>query len=138
MRHANGKGAPAKRTGQQARGRRNTRGSLLRKVHTAESILEVAHLRNVLEAAGIRCFLRNERLAGALGEIPFVECWPELWVMRNGDALRARGLIDTARSAAPPRGPDWRCERCGEVVEGQFDACWRCTTDDTDEPRSDD
>ena len=98
----------------------------MRKVYTAESVIEVAHLRNVLESAGIRCFVRNEGLAGVMGEIPYVECWPELWVVRNGDALRARGLVDEARQSAPAPGPDWRCERCGELVEGQFDSCWRC------------
>ena len=98
----------------------------MRKVYTAESVIEVAHLRNVLESAGIRCFVRNEGLAGVMGEIPYVECWPELWVVRNGDALRARGLIDEARQSVPAPGPDWRCERCGELVEGQFDSCWRC------------
>ena len=64
----------------------------MRKVHTAESIIEIAHLRNVLEQAGIACYVRNERLGGAVGEIPFVECWPELWVLRNGDALQCAGL----------------------------------------------
>ena len=98
----------------------------MRKVYTAETVIEVAHLRNVLEAAGIRCFVRNEGLAGVIGEIPYVECWPELWVVRNGDALRARGLLDDARQAASTPGPDWQCERCGERVEGQFDSCWRC------------
>jgi Putative prokaryotic signal transducing protein len=98
----------------------------VRKVHTAESTVEVAHLRNVLEAAGIACFVRNEGLSSVIGEIPFVECWPELWVVRNGDALRARGLIDEARRTDTAGWPDWRCERCGEIVEGQFDACWKC------------
>jgi hypothetical protein len=101
-------------------------GNSVRKVYTAESLIEVAHLRNVLEADGIRCFVRNEGLAGVMGEIPYVECWPELWVVRNGDALRARGLVDEARRSPPAAGPDWRCERCGELVEGQFDSCWRC------------
>ena len=104
----------------------------MRKVHTAESLFEVAHLRNVLEAAGIDCFVRNE-LGGAIGEIPFVECWPELWVIRNGDALRAQGLIDEARRSGPVHGPDWRCDRCGELVEGQFDSCWRCADDGIDD-----
>ena len=99
----------------------------MRKVHTAESIIEIAHLRNVLEQAGIACYVRNERLGGAAGEIPFVECWPELWVLRNGDTLNARGLIDTARAEAVP-SPEWTCRSCGECLEGQFDACWRCST----------
>ena len=71
----------------------------MRKVHTAESIIEIAHLRNVLESAGIACEVRNDRLGGVVGEIPFVECWPELWVRRPGDVLRARGLIDEALAA---------------------------------------
>jgi hypothetical protein len=111
-------------------GAKPEREVFLRKVHTAESILEVAHLRNVLEGAGIACFVRNEGLAGVLGEIPFVECWPELWVVRNGEALRAQGLIDTVRAAAVPQGPDWTCDDCGERVEGQFDACWHCAATD--------
>ena len=98
----------------------------MRKVYTGESVIEVAHLRNLLESAGIHCFVRNEGLAGVIGEIPYVECWPELWVVRNGEALRARGLLDEARQAASTGGPDWHCERCGELVEGQFDSCWRC------------
>lgn len=102
------------------------RRASLRKIHVAATVIEAAHLRNLLESAGIRCFVRNEGLAGAIGELPFVECWPEVWVVHNGDALRARGLVDAAREAEPPRGIDWRCERCGEVVEGQFEECWRC------------
>jgi hypothetical protein len=98
----------------------------LRKVHTAESLLEIAHLRNLLETEGIACIVRNERLAGALGEIPFVECWPELWVVENGYALRAREIVRAARAAVTDHGPDWQCACCGERVEGQFDACWRC------------
>ena len=104
----------------------------LRKVHTAESILEIAHLRNELEASGIACYVRNEGLTSVLGEIPFVECWPELWVVRNGEALRARGLIDAARAATVTAAPDWTCERCGERVEGQFDACWHCAAPEDD------
>ena len=100
--------------------------SFLRKVHTADSILEIAHLRNVLETDGIACVIRNDRLAGALGEIPFVECWPELWVVENVYLLKARELIAAAQSAGPARTDAWICERCGEHQDAQFDECWRC------------
>src|SRR5512137_2966322 len=87
-------GSTARRNGRLPQCRRRRRERKLRKVHTADSIIEIAHLRNVLEQAGIACFVRNERLGGAVGEIPFMECWPELWVMRNGDARRAhRGRV---------------------------------------------
>ena len=97
----------------------------MRKVHTAESAIEIAHLRNVLESAGIPCIVRNDRLSGVIGEIPFVECWPELWVREPGHALRAKGLIDEAlRPAQDSEG--WTCARCGERCEGQFTECWNC------------
>jgi hypothetical protein len=89
-------------------------------------MIEIAHLRNVLESAGIRCMVRNDRLAGALGEIPFVECWPELWVHEPGQALRARGLIDEAMRPGPADEP-WQCPSCGECIEPQFAQCWRCS-----------
>jgi hypothetical protein len=97
----------------------------MRRVHVSESFLEIAHLRNLLESAGIACFVRNERLAGAIGEIPFLECWPELWVCEPGQALCARGLIDEALRPRAARDP-WVCPRCGEGIEGQFSECWRC------------
>jgi len=97
----------------------------LRKVHTAESIVEIAHLRNLLEAEGIACVVRNDRLASIVGEIPFVECWPELWVVENGNYLKAKALVEDMLQAAPARDA-WRCGRCGETIEGQFEVCWNC------------
>ena len=97
----------------------------MRKVHSAESILEIAHLRNLLEREGIECFVLNERLAGALGEIPFIECWPELWVREDGQERHARRLIGQAL-APHPGGETWTCPRCGERIEPQFSDCWNC------------
>jgi Putative prokaryotic signal transducing protein len=98
----------------------------VRKVFSSESIVEVSHLRNVLECAGIRCHIRNDQLSGALGEIPFLECWPELWIAHEGDALRARALLDEERRKSGESRPSWICARCGERLEGQFNECWRC------------
>ncbi|MDB6098318.1 MAG: hypothetical protein JWN58_1021, partial [Gammaproteobacteria bacterium] len=42
--------------------------------------MQVAHARNVLTAAGIESELRNQYLAGALGDLPMLETWPELMV----------------------------------------------------------
>jgi hypothetical protein len=97
-------------------------------VYVAESAIEIAHLRNLLETAGIRCEVRNDRLGGVVGEIPFVECWPELWVREPGQALRARALIDEALRPANTGDP-WSCPRCGEQVEPQFSVCWCCGAD---------
>lgn len=97
----------------------------MRKLYSAESIIVIAHLRNVLEAGGIPALIRNDRLLGAMGEIPFTECWPELWVCKEGDILRARALID-AELQAPIETESWTCGQCGEKLDGQFSECWRC------------
>lgn len=97
----------------------------MRKVYTAESLVEIAHLRNVLESAGIRCSVRNDRLAGVVGEIPFVECWPELWIGNPADLPRARDLI-AELTRAGPAGAAWTCGGCGESIEPQFAVCWNC------------
>ena len=97
----------------------------MRKVHTAESLLEIAHLRNVLESAGIACVVRNDRLGGVVGEIPFLECWPELWIVESGNLLPARALIAEALGARPS-GWEWLCAQCGEASEAQFTVCWNC------------
>jgi len=98
----------------------------MRKIHTADSIIRIAHLRNVLQSAGIACQIRNDRLSGALGEIPFVDCWPELWLEDERDALRAKALIDEELRPSERRD-DWTCPHCGETIEGQFSDCWRCS-----------
>jgi len=75
-------------------------------------------LRAMLEGEGIACLLRNEELFAALGEIPFLECLPELWVVDDEVYPRARVLLDGWLSTD--------AESCGEHLEGQFGACWKC------------
>lgn len=77
-----------------------------------------------LRAAGIVCELRNTTLAGAVGEIPFLECAPQIWLADAADEGRAREILRQLRE--PPVGPAWTCERCGEHSEPQFGSCWRC------------
>jgi len=100
---------------------------LARKIHTADSLIQIAHLRNVLLSAGIACQIRNDRLSGALGDIPFVDCWPELWLEDERDALRAKALLDEELRPTRERA-DWTCPQCGETIEGQFSDCWRCSS----------
>ena len=85
--------------------------------------LQAAHYANLLSAAGIRCEIRNTTLSGAIGDIPFLECAPQLWLDSALDEARAHQILQEA--AAPVAGPGWRC-RCGEWQEPQFGACWHC------------
>lgn len=89
-------------------------------------LLEIHHLKNVLEAEGVRCRIRNEMLSRLAGEVPFVECALELHLCDPADRSRAQRLVREWRSSVPMGGPAWSCAGCGEWIEGQFDACWRC------------
>ena len=104
----------------------------MKRVFRHDSAAEVGLLRGLLEQAGIACLTKNEQLAGALGEIPFLECQPELWVVDDDDRQRAEAII-AAHYAHAPAHADWTCSHCGETNEGQFSACWRCGAADRED-----
>jgi len=95
------------------------------KVFSAQNFIEVAFWRNYLEQHGIRCQIKNEFLSSAAGELPPIECWPELWIDDDRDEALAQKYL-----ASDPLGeqnlPAWTCQFCGEESEGQFSHCWNC------------
>ena len=95
----------------------------MKRVFRAASLLQVAHARNVLIMAGIESEMRNQYLAGALGDLPMLETWPQLWVE---DAMEKAALRALAVAATAPGGAPWICAQCGEQLEPQFTSCWRC------------
>jgi hypothetical protein len=95
----------------------------VKRVYRAASLLQVAHARNVLITAGIHCELRNQYLAGAMGDLPMMETWPQLYV-EDGDERFALSVLQ--RAAATTAGAPWVCIGCGEKLEPQFTQCWRC------------
>ncbi|MBT8084112.1 MAG: DUF2007 domain-containing protein [Woeseia sp.] len=98
----------------------------MKKVTSASSIVTINHYRNLLQSEGIDAFLKNENLGSIVGEIPFPEVWPELWVRNDLDYDRAKQLIDTDKLIEESPGENWKCGKCGEENEGQFAACWSC------------
>lgn len=83
-------------------------------------------LKERLEQEGIACLLRNVDLFSALGEIPFLECLPELWVVDDDMYPRARMLLKGWTDSGSGDRQGWTCPGCDESLEGQFDACWKC------------
>ena len=51
------------------------------KLYTAADIIEAQILQKLLASEGITTTLKNENLQTGVGELPFVEMWPELWVI---------------------------------------------------------
>jgi hypothetical protein len=93
-------------------------------VARADHPLQAAIWADTLRAAGIRCEVRNTTLSGAMGEIPFLECAPQLWVLDELDETRANEVLQQLRR--PVTGAPWRCTECGEESEPQFGTCWKC------------
>lgn len=100
----------------------------MKKLTSAESPILINHYRNVLEAEGIKTEVRNQHLGSIMGEVPFFETWPQLWVVNDLDYDRAEQLIKAADAEAPSE--PWACGKCGEENEGQFSACWKCGASD--------
>jgi hypothetical protein len=84
--------------------------------------------KELLAKEGIACLVKNDRLTAAIGEIPFVECFPELWVIDDDVYPRARLLLNNwmALEADSDAAP-WTCSYCGEESFPQFAACWNCS-----------
>lgn len=95
-------------------------------LHTADNPVEVGFVRGLLEAEGIETRVRSMDLWTAAVEIYFAEgARPSVWV-RVPDLAWARRVLDQADQHEG--GPVWQCEDCGEQLEAQFTACWRCAS----------
>lgn len=109
---------------------------LVKRVYVSSTLVDAGHARNLLEHEGIRCMLKNETLGGALGEIPFLDCQPEVWVLDDANAERALRILNAALRESPAleQHGTWRCVHCGETNEAQFAACFNCGSADLRTP----
>jgi len=83
-------------------------------------------LREMLEANGIACVVKNRALSVAAGEVPPIETWPSLWVVDDAQADEALRLVETVMRDEDVGDP-WTCAHCGAEVDGHFAACWQCS-----------
>jgi Putative prokaryotic signal transducing protein len=90
----------------------------------ADNLMIATLWRDMLQAAGIACEVRNRYLAGAIGELPADQVAPQIWVHDERDETYAQALLREWRR--PGTLAAWNCFRCGEHVEGQFYQCWNC------------
>lgn len=100
----------------------------MKKLHTFSLAdrTQAGLFKELLAREGVACLLRNDQLSSALGEIPFLECFPELWVIDDEMWPRASMLLEGWLANEAEMKPPWVCQGCGERLEGQFGACWKC------------
>ncbi len=102
----------------------------MKRLINCDSLFQAGHIKNILQQAGIDCLIKNEQLSGGLGEIPFLDCLPELWILRNKDFERAQSLLKSSCNANIS-GTPWGCMNCGEKNESHFAVCWKCGIHDS-------
>jgi len=71
----------------------------MKQLWTGNDPVKLAILRSELDAKGIRFSVRNECLRAAMGEIPPIETWPELWVEDDECFHLAQVILDDIESS---------------------------------------
>ena len=97
----------------------------MRKVYSADNLAMSGYVKSTLEDNHIDCIIKNQNLSGAMGELPPIECWPEVWILDEDEYENAMQIINSVLSDKSNPRDDWICS-CGEKIEGQFSACWSC------------
>ena len=109
----------------------------MKRVYTADSVAMAWHIKNVLEFHDIDATVRNEALLSLAGEVPFVECQPEVWVLNDLNYLLAEKLIKEIEGGSVVEGDDWNCRNCHESNLSSYAICWNCQSSiDEDEESS--
>ena len=96
----------------------------MKRVHIAPTLLDAQLAVDALSSLGIVTHIFNANASGALGEVPFMQAQPEVWVDDDAQEARAREALAGLRDA-PARG-EKACPQCGEANPGNFLSCWQC------------
>ena len=96
-------------------------------IFSSMDLAAVTRLKDLLEGAGIACFIKNDLPSYLTGDIAMSGVAPELWVDDSRFA-EAEQIKRDWQSAPPAIGAPWTCPKCGEQSEPQFGSCWKCGT----------
>jgi hypothetical protein len=95
------------------------------RVYGAADLQDAHIVLGLLRQAGIEATVLNEHARGGLGDIPFGEAYPEVWIEDDRDVQRARTIIHQYQST-PVNTATRKCAACGEESPANFDLCWNC------------
>jgi hypothetical protein len=97
------------------------------RVYSSQVLALVENVKNILTIHGIESRITNQYLSAAVGEIPPIEAWPQLWVSEEDFEL-AKSIVEEAEKDYPEFHELRICPKCGQEVEGHFAECWNCGT----------
>ena len=95
------------------------------KVFESFDFSRVGQMQSLLESHGIKTYIRNQFGSSVMGEVPFVEVVPQLFVLEEKDFLKAQEILKLDLPVESTE-EDWICSGCGTDVEGNFSRCWKC------------
>ncbi|MEO0446088.1 MAG: DUF2007 domain-containing protein [Verrucomicrobiota bacterium] len=100
----------------------------MRKIYENLDYTKVGHFKSILEEAGIEVFVKNQSSSSVMGEVPFTEVYPELWVMKEDNYARAEEILIAFRRTETESEviEDWVCAHCESAVEAPLGECWNC------------
>jgi ribosomal protein L40E len=75
---------------------------------------------------GIHNHILNTHAVGAMGELPYSQTRPQIWIADPVMEERAREVV--AELVAPMNFRDKICPHCGEANPGNFLSCWQCAS----------
>ncbi len=101
----------------------------MKKLYVSQSLIDVESRKELLDQAEIPCTIKNQRSNMLGGEVPFVELFPELWVLQDKDWDGAKKLLDEWETAKPRETTGWTCRSCGEIHQKEYTTCWKCNQD---------
>lgn len=98
----------------------------MKRLYIAGNLIEANLLLGMLHEAGIPARVMNENAQGGLGELPFTQTWPELWIERDNDWERARQIVKQFEHDQGQADQQTICSKCGESNPANFETCWQC------------
>ena len=96
----------------------------MKMIFTHENPMILFNIRNLLQSEGIETRVVNEFAAGAAGDLPTFDTWPELWLDDDSRYPAAQAILREVLDGREHRS--WYCRGCQEQNDGAFRLCWNC------------
>ncbi|GAA5121339.1 DUF2007 domain-containing protein [Luteolibacter yonseiensis] len=94
-------------------------------VFSSRDSATIGLLQSLLEAEGIRTYLRSEHAA----TVTYPAVVPALCILDEADVERGVELIrENLRQGEAGSEEEHTCPQCGEKSPGGFEKCWSCET----------
>ncbi|HEX7139126.1 MAG TPA: hypothetical protein VF219_14830 [Vicinamibacterales bacterium] len=91
-------------------------------VYVGDNLTAATLVDNLLKAAGIDTVVAPPQSESRTRR--------SVYVLESSQLERARGIVSKFIRNEPLEAPrsirSWRCIDCNELIEGQFDVCWKC------------